>query len=318
MADSRYYIGIDAGGTKSLFTVKNRQSGEKTCFAGGPLNINSIPVEEARKTAKLLFEKAYHITGNACDGIGVGAAGSSNPEAAEFFKEMSEKYFSGVPIVVDTDARAALYGAFKGRDGVIVIAGTGSVCYGEWMGSSAMSGGGGHLLDDGGSAYTIGRDILSAVLRSWDGREKSTILTELLEKETGINSREKLIQFAYSSQTGKKEIASLALLVMEACRYCDPAAQRIVAGAAEELTEMVKAVVLGLGCKNDVRIAFSGSLLLNNGYLRDDLRKRLKETFAPVLFTEAEEDASCGAIYMLERELDGKSDGEDPGKPVRA
>lgn len=77
------------------------------------------------------------------------------------------------------DHETALAGALEEPAGVILIAGTGSICYGvNESGAKFRAGGYGHIIDDAGSAYAIGRDILKAVVRSSDGRQGQTVLKE--------------------------------------------------------------------------------------------------------------------------------------------
>ena len=46
-------------------------------------------------------------------------------------------------------------GSLLCRDGISIVAGTGSICYGERGGATARSGGWGELFSDEGSAYWI-------------------------------------------------------------------------------------------------------------------------------------------------------------------
>ena len=303
MADrSCYYIGIDAGGTRSRLTVWKMENGERTAFQGGPLNICSASQEEIKTTMFDLLEKAIFCAGTLCRGIGIGAAGFSNPRTEPFFREIVREYFPAVPIVIDSDAKAALYGALQGKDGMILIAGTGSICYGQWGTEHFQAGGGGHLIDDGGSGYMIGREILSEVLRSMDGREGPTVLTELLRRDTGINERSELIDFVYSGRNGKKEIAALSPMIMEACRLNDAAANRIIQKAAGELACMVRAVAGKLDHRG-LRLALEGSVLKNNFFLKEELIHRIRKMDSHVTCCYALEDASCGAVYMLMKTL---------------
>ncbi len=55
-------------------------------------------------------------------------------------------------------------GSLACADGINVVAGTGSICYGEYQGRSARCGGWGELFSDEGSAYWIARQRPDAVL----------------------------------------------------------------------------------------------------------------------------------------------------------
>ena len=108
------------------------------------------------------------------------------------------------------DQEIALAGAIDGP-GAVLIAGTGSVCFGkDGQGRPFRAGGYGYLIDDGGSGYAIGRDILTAVARAHDGRGPETCLTEAVFASLGIGELNQMITWLYSPETGKKEMCGLA------------------------------------------------------------------------------------------------------------
>ena len=59
-------------------------------------------------------------------------------------------------------------------------------------------------LDDGGSAYAIGRDILAAVVRQEDGRGTDTILRRLVFQTLHIAEIRELIGYIYHPERSKK------------------------------------------------------------------------------------------------------------------
>ena len=69
------------------------------------------------------------------------------------------------------DQETALAGALGAPCGMVLIAGTGSICFGrDAVVKQPGSGGYGHKIDDEGSGYALGRDALAAVVRAQDGR----------------------------------------------------------------------------------------------------------------------------------------------------
>ena len=68
-------------------------------------------------------------------------------------------------LVVTHDARIAWAGATEGEPGLVVIAGTGSIAYGEnAQGESARAGGWGYIYGDEGGGFDIARQALRATL----------------------------------------------------------------------------------------------------------------------------------------------------------
>ena len=77
-------------------------------------------------------------------------------------------------------------GALACADGISVIAGTGSIAYGEYAGRMARAGGWGEIIGDEGSAYWIAREGMNLFSRMSDGRATRGPLYELVRARVGI------------------------------------------------------------------------------------------------------------------------------------
>ncbi len=301
MDSQGYYIGIDGGGTRSTLLIDFENSGGPVRIQGGPLNICSVPQPEVAASLEELFRQAADAVRargrHSCRGIGVGAAGATNPRIPPFFHEAIGRLSPGVPLTVETDTAAALYGAHLCREGIVLVSGTGSSCFGEKDGRSHLAGGGGHIIDDGGSGYAIGRDILSAVLKALDKRIPPTLLSEAVREKYGIVSRGDIIAFVYDPHTRKDTIAACAPLLTAACQAGDQVALAIARNAAEHLFEIVSAVVTALELPRGP-IAFTGSILKKEPYVRKFLSKKLDTRWENMVYYEAKADAAAGAVLM--------------------
>ena len=164
------------------------------------------------------------------------------------------------------DYEIAHTGALDGKEGIILIAGTGSVCYGKNRdGSTAMAGGWGHLIGDAGSGYGIGRDALSAVARMYDGYGQPTILRDLLAQELKLDTAERIVSCVYSND--KSAVAALSPIVDKAYSTGDAVATQIIRSNAEALAQLVKAVASRLNF-NSCNVALLGGLLENETALK--------------------------------------------------
>ncbi|MBQ7784905.1 MAG: ATPase [Clostridia bacterium] len=298
MEHTHYYLGIDGGGTKSRCLL-DFEDGRQVVLQGGPMNICSVSQEQVARNLETLFRQVEQITGglSLCLGVGIGAAGFTNVQARPFFAEQAARWFPGIPAALDTDGAVALYGAHESREGMVLIAGTGSVCFGIRGKQDLLTGGGGHIIDDEGSGYAIGRDILTAVLKSLDGRSPDTALAEALRKSYGIATRAELISFVYHPDTGKQDIAALAPLLTAACDAGDPAALDIARKAAWHLAEMVDAVARTLDMPRGP-LAFSGSILTKQVHIRKIICKILDRNWPDMLYYTEKKDAAAGAALM--------------------
>ncbi|WP_326998685.1 BadF/BadG/BcrA/BcrD ATPase family protein [Cohnella kolymensis] len=226
------------------------------------------------------------------------AAGLSNPSNINRLTSNVREfgYVGGLLIVGDQET--ALCGAQEDEFGVILIAGTGSICYGKnQSGVSHRAGGFGYLIDDEGSGYSIGRDLLTAVVKAHDGRSAETAITGMVYRQLQVESVQQIIGFVYDKQTNKKDIAALAPILSEACAMGDKAALIIAAKSAHSLFELVVPVVEKLSLQEGV-LAMSGSVLLRNAFVREAFEQKLKESYPQLTCITAKRDASYGAVIM--------------------
>lgn len=303
----KFYIGIDSGGTKTRARVWWAPDGKTMDFESGPSNLCSSSEEDVKEVFGSLFRRIQDVAVERakagfdnCAGVGVGAAGISSPIARNKLSLcLRELLPSHVPLILASDAQTALYGAVKGGAGMIVIAGTGSICLGRnEAGREYKAGGWGHLIDDEGSGYAIGRDILSAVVRRLDGRGESTVLTALVKEEFHLSSGVDIVDYVYGSQNAKARVAAAAPLLVRACAAEDNTALRIALRAADGLMELVRAVAGKLKLEQAV-LALRGGILQNMEPVGVALEQAVHREYPGFRITKSREDALDGALYMV-------------------
>ena len=308
--ECKFYLGMDGGGTKTecvlLAKSPNGLLREENRFCVSGINYNSYSKEQIRTALFEIGERVEKILpgGQKLAGMGIGAAGISNPEAVPFLLKCAEKAGFSCTCEICGDDKAALVGAVGTGKGILLISGTGSVCLAsDGAGHFYRAGGWGHLIDDAGSAYAIGRDILSAVVRAADGRGEKTLLTETVKKYLQISDIQQLIAYIYAPETGKKGIAKLSALLDTALEQKDEAAICIAQSAVNELMELIKAVSRQINVRTDgdrqiIPLILGGGVLLNNRYIRDFLEKMLVKENLHIALTAPEQDAAYGAAML--------------------
>ncbi|HVX44936.1 MAG TPA: BadF/BadG/BcrA/BcrD ATPase family protein [Mycobacteriales bacterium] len=137
------------------------------------------------------------------------------------------------------DMVTAHAGALPDGHGVVLAAGTGTVCLGIDAGTGAARrvDGWGHLFGDGGSAFATGRAGVAAALEAADGRGSATVLTEVLARLGPIDQAPERF---YTSPTRVSDVARFALDVAAAAEGGDAVADRIVRDAARALVRTVR------------------------------------------------------------------------------
>ena len=301
-----WYCGWDGGGTKTEVCVTDEKGRVLDTRVFGPLNPNGTDPKQVRETVRQAVEMMHAQPGGevACGGLVIGVAGNSSLNTAKVMKEaLAAAGWQGC-YALKGDHEVALAGAIK-TYGAILIAGTGTVCYGkDPNGRHFRVGGFGYLVDDLGGGYAIGRDILTAVIRAADQREGATVFTHLVAERLGIpeGDMRALTTWMYAPETGKKEIASLADLLPEALRMKDPAACGIAAKAADDLAELVLTGWRRSGMK-DGELALAGSILRKIPGIRKSVEEQILKNYPEIRITEPLSSPAEGAARMAREEF---------------
>ncbi len=168
-----------------------------------------------------------------------------------------------------------MIGAHGKRYGILVLSGTGSVAFGiDTSGESAHSGGWGYLLDDGGSGYWLGLEMLRSATRVADGCMEKTGLYQQTFTHLKISTPDELISWLYNPETKNQEIAQMAPIVLACAATGDLEALRIVEDGAEQLYQLYLSVIKRLEF-GGTPVMFSGGLLSSDNLLRRLLMQKI-------------------------------------------
>ncbi|MEX1275692.1 MAG: BadF/BadG/BcrA/BcrD ATPase family protein [Bacteroidota bacterium] len=313
MAKQQFVIGLDGGGTKTAAVLADINGNVLAEETGGPSNFQIIGVEKAAETILGLIErccKQHGCSSGDVASVTVGLTGAGRPGDQRRMWEgligaAERRNVSLNTVVIESDARIALEGAFKGKVGIILIAGTGSIAFGKDMeGNVHRAGGWGRTLGDEGSGYKIGRDGLNAVTRHLDERLKETLLTKLVARDFGLSSQEKIITAVYRENF---DVASIAPLVIEAAEQKDPEAARILNRATFELSEHVRALLLKIErvsrARRKVPLAFIGSVITSESVLTKILRHKITFSLPQISIVQPAASPAYGAVLLAIRSV---------------
>lgn len=302
----KYLIGMDGGGTKTKCVLTDINLNPIYETTGGASNFLVIGTETVSETILNLVNEcasSQNISINDIDSIVLGTTGGGRRNDAELlekkiFEDAKQKSIPINKFRVDSDARIALEGAFSGKAGSILIAGTGSIMFGkDDKGEIHRVGGFGRYIGDEGSGYRVGRKGLNAVARFMDGRAKSTKIADLLYQEFSISTSEQLITEVYRNNFN---IASVAPLVFEAAESGDKIAQRILEDEADELLLHITAMKTKLNVEI-LKVSLIGSILTTPNYFSYLFNEKVVRRFNDVKIMEAEHSPEFGAALMAKQ-----------------
>jgi N-acetylglucosamine kinase-like BadF-type ATPase len=259
------YLGVDGGGTKTNVALMNAAQEVVAEGSGGPSNPLRVGVETAVSNIAKAIDAACDSGGVSRGDIVAATLGLAGVRRNDIRERVRESFVSRLRVrktTVTTDADIALYGTTLGKAGLVVIAGTGSICIGmNEKGEKFIAGGWGPVAGDEGGGRGIAGEALHAVAKASDGRGELTKLSERAAEYFRASNVENLISAIYAPQMDNSRIAGFAKLVVETAQEGDKIAMDILRDAGFELGTAAAAVIRKLGLANSkVPIGCVGSI----------------------------------------------------------
>jgi N-acetylglucosamine kinase-like BadF-type ATPase len=307
---TKYFLGVDGGGTKTEVICVDQQGQMVGQGSAGPTNLTSTNVgsasmnllEAIRQATELITNHGQNPENLVIGKLVMGLAGIDT----QLEKEQAQKVFvqalSHLKIgefVLVNDSIIALRNAVESQDAVVLISGTGTVCYGtNSLGQEARASGLDFLLSDQGSGYYIGRQVLREAVKSYDGRSPKSVLEEMVCQYFRIESIDELKHKVYNPLLSKNEVADLAKLCTTAFGLGDQRAKWIFEHAVDELVLQVETVVRRLGLvENKFELVFAGSILKIE-FVRSGVLDKLRSKFGGLELKAPEREPVWGAVKM--------------------
>ncbi len=287
----RVFSGIEGGATRTVCVIGDEAGRLLGVGHGGPSNYLTVGIETVKKSLSKAVDSALKAGGlhRSPEATYAGLAGRGlfpQPSAVE--KALREATRSR-KVFISNDACVALYGAFAGGPGMILVSGTGSIAMGrDTHGKLARVGGWGHILGDEGSGFRLGLEGMRAVTRAHDGLLPPTELTERALSFFGIERAEELVKVFYLRGVGKERLATFSKEVLDTAVRGDGVAVEIVASECKALKQMVKILRAKLFLDRPKLALFGGVLegsqWFKKGFIEElgDEAEVVKPMFSPV------------------------------------
>lgn len=300
----RFVIGIDGGGTKTDALIAGLDGTIIAECHGGPTHLQTVGIQRSAEILYDLISECCTKAGCAPDALqnivlGIAGAGRGMDRAEVVNTILAigvKKKFPLRNILVETDARIALEAALAGKNGIVVIAGTGSIAlYRTEAGNILRSGGWGSILGDEGSGYAIGRDALNAVMRQHDGRTEKTLLTPKALQHFGASSPDELISKIYHDRV---DLASFAPLVLDAVVERDRVAHNVIVRNANELVELVRVLTMQSRPKTKLPVVPMGRLLETDNVYAKMVKEKIARALPQIVIQKPKFPAAFGAAIL--------------------
>jgi N-acetylglucosamine kinase-like BadF-type ATPase len=279
-----YYLGVDGGGTKTSFVLINQNRDIAAEHKGGSsyhLQTGLIGLRNVLAEGIHALKTKVGIDGQAIEYafFGLPAFGEDlafDPRISDLPRPLlgHDRYTCG------NDMVCGWAGSLGCSDGINIVAGTGSIGYGERRGVSARGGGWGEVFSDEGSAYWIAVQALNMFTKMSDGRATRgplySIMRSHFDLEDDLHICGKVMSYGV---TTRDEIAQLAMLVRQAAEQGDHRAIALFNQAARELYNIVDTIrrKLGFEAEEIVPVSYSGGVFRAGELIMKPFEKLLSE-----------------------------------------
>jgi N-acetylglucosamine kinase-like BadF-type ATPase len=306
-----YFLGVDGGASSTTCAVATGDGAVVGVGHAGPSN--HILAEGGRERARAAVSGAV---GHALAAAGLGTVAfraaqfgmtgiTRDTEQARVFAGVVADTIQAAIVRIENDAVIARAGALAARPGVIVIAGTGSVAFGEDAGGrQARAGGWGYIFGDEGSGFAIGCGAVRAALHARDGTGEPTVLVERLAGAAGMAVADIPMAF-YEGRIDRSKIAALSRAVSHAAEEGDAVARHLIDEAAAGLARLVGAVIAQLRWPDGpVAVGPVGGVFDAGRTILRPLRDALARTAPPAVLVPPRLAPAVGGVLLAMRAAD--------------
>jgi N-acetylglucosamine kinase-like BadF-type ATPase len=279
---SAMFLGIDGGGTKTAFVLIDAQGRVLARHASTTSYHLEIGFDALQALLRDGVQAALQQAGVPAGDVahtfaGLPAHGEDSALLAAF-----DALLAGVVprSTVGNDMVCSWAGSLAGADGISLVAGTGSIAYGEWLGRSARCGGWGEVFGDEGSAHWLARETLALFSRMADSRAEPGPLLALVREHFALTHDLDLCR-EVNGNAARSELAQIARLATAAAQAGDVQARQLLVRAGDELAALAAGVArnLGLAGSRAVPVSYSGGVFATGelvlGPLQAALARRL-------------------------------------------
>lgn len=274
-------LGFDGGGTKTECVLLDAGGALVARAVAGPSNPIRIGFRSACQNLREAADKVLAEAGleaRQVRGVCAGLAGAGSSAVVKRVMAFLVEVFPAAAVHVTTDSAIALEAAVGAGAGVVLIAGTGSICLGRnAAGQTARAGGMGPWVGDEGSAFDIGRRAVVEVARARDSLAPPSRLAESIPAALEIPVWEDLL--GAIAEEPDHVFPRIFPLVVEAAGGGDAVAREILVAAARGLDAIAASVVRRLGLEGEeFTLAKTGGVFGHSRILDDALDALLART----------------------------------------
>ncbi|MBP1999375.1 N-acetylglucosamine kinase-like BadF-type ATPase [Paenibacillus shirakamiensis] len=296
----KYYLGVDAGGSKTNTLIVNSEGhivgqgrsgngNHQEGYEQAKANLQSS-VQQALEEAKLTTREINYAY--------FGLAGADREPDYKILRPMIAE-FGFHKYDLNCDTIIALRAGTRQTYGVVLICGTGTNSAGRnEQGEFYQCGGFSYMLGDYGGGADLSIAAFRSVIRAWDGRGRATLLTSYMLEDLGYQTVDEMFEDYLDHQ--KTPPLHIAKLVFKAAEEGDDISREILHEQGKELGRSARAVIERLHMQTDTfDVVLAGSIVTRGkgSYILDELRKALLE-YPGATLVKLSMEPVIGAVWL--------------------
>jgi N-acetylmuramic acid 6-phosphate etherase len=289
MESRKRVLGIEGGGTKTDWVLLD---GDRVVRDG------ALPAANLRLVTDTQLAQIFSVLPGDATHVGAFLAGCVTPEDHARLERLARTRWPDAEIAVGGDRESGFATAFGERDGILVIAGTGSAVTGRRGDSVERAGGWGHVLGDNGSGYALAMHALRRTLFQYDIAQEITSAAEGFLRALALNQLKDLV--AWAATADKMAVATLAPVVFKCAKRGDAAMLAAVQNGARDLVQYTRVVARRLGLDSP-EVRLMGGMFVHHpeyaGFFHDYLSDELPRAHVSV----CAEAGALGAAWLAAR-----------------
>ncbi|MGL5379962.1 N-acetylglucosamine kinase [Clostridium sp.] len=289
-----YIIGVDGGGTKTEAVAYDLNGNPLETALSGFGNLLNNEEEAVKNIIKALDELVNKLGMEGLKGIYLGlAAAEAGNNASIVYNKVKEKY--NIESIVMNDGDLALKALLKGEDGILVIAGTGSVAFGLNNNKQSKCGGWGNLLGDEGSAYKISIEAYKKMIYDFEYKNTISPLSKEILESINAKTVNDIVGYIYGST--KDEVAKVAALVSKYAENGDEFSINLLKAEGTAIAKTTARVFEMLEF-DECKIGLVGSVIRKSIFVKNAFEGYLNEHINVKEFIYDDVSPTKGAYYL--------------------
>lgn len=306
----KYYVGIDGGGSKTIFCIANENgrilgtakagsAAYKQIGVSGVLDLLRGGITEVSRFAE---GDATQIAG-CCFGM---PAWGESPKNDKVIEQEILKTFPEWNIHIVNDCEVGWAGSLLLEPGINIVAGTGSIAFGKnEKDEIARCGGWSEWFSDEGSGFWLGMKCAQLFSRQSDHRDERGPLYDIVRKELNLDADEDIIDLFEQEYLGKRDrVASLQKLLLQAAKEGDIYAINAYKESAKELYEIVCGVKCQIFKNENCMVSGSGGIFKAGDFMKKPFIELLHEN--GMEYTESQSEPYIGAVLLAAKYATGQ------------